>query len=250
MSHHGLPCWYELTTPDIAAATAFYGGLLDWQVQNAGMEGFDYFLALRDGAMVAGMMEPMAGMPTAWAVYFAVEDCDATCAQAKALGGQVYAGPDDIPQTGRYAVLADPQGAVFAILQPVPGPQSVAFDQAKQGHGNWHELMSPDPVAGLAFYAAIFGWTAGEAMPMGEMGNYQIFGRAGQDLGGMMGLPGPDVPPHWLPYFGVASATAAIAQIEATGGSILHGPQEVPGGAFIAMAQDPQGAHFAVVGGK
>lgn len=249
MTQHGAPCWYELTTPDIAGATAFYGALLGWEVQNAGMEGFEYFLALRDGAMVAGMMAPMGEMPTAWSIYFAVEDCDATCDQVKARGGQIFAGPDDIPETGRFAMLADPQGAVFGILQPLPGPQSVAFDQQKQGHGNWHELMSPDPAAGLAFYTEIFGWVPGQAMPMGEMGSYQLFGRAGQDIGGMMGLPGPEVPPHWLPYFGVASVGAAMAQITAGGGSVIHGPQDVPGGAFIAIARDPQGGHFAVVGG-
>mgnify|MGYP006155995261 FL=1 len=62
--------------------------------------------------------------------------------------------------------------------------------------------------------------------------------------------PAPGIPPNWLPYFGAAGIDAAIAQITASGGTILNGPMEVPGGAFIAQALDPQGAAFAVVGPK
>lgn len=246
---HGAPCWYELSTGDAAASQGFYGPLLGWTFQDAGMPDFSYALAVSDGDMVAGLMEPDSPMPEFWLVYFAVDDCDAAATRVKSLGGAIHRGPEDIPGTGRFAIAADPQGAAFGLLQPLPGGAGGAFDQKKAGHGNWHELHSTDPEAGLAFYGALLGWMPGTAMPMGEMGNYQLFTHAGTDIGGMMRLMGPpEVPPHWLPYFGVPGVTAAKAAVEASGGKVLHGPVEVPGGAFIVMAQDPRGAGFAVVG--
>jgi predicted enzyme related to lactoylglutathione lyase len=248
MSHHGLPCWYELASADQGASQAFYGPVLGWGFQDAGMPGFAYTLAMVEGAMVAGLMTPDAPMPDFWMVYFAVTDCDAAAAQVAALGGTVHRAPEDIPGTGRFAIVADPQGAVFGLLQPDAGQQGSAFDQKRHGHGNWHELMTPDPAAALAFYGALLGWAAGEAMDMGPMGTYQLVRAQGGDIGGLMGLPAPGVPPHWLPYFGTDGVTAAMARITAAGGAILHGPQDVPGGAVIAIARDPRGAHFAVAG--
>ena len=253
----GKPCWYELCTSEgnLGAADGFYGKVLGWQIQDAGMPDFEYHLASAGGDMVAGLMvmpEDARAMPPFWTIYFEVEDADRTAADARAAGGRVIREPADIPNTGRFAVLADPQGAIFAILQPEPMPDGSgghAFDQQKAGHGNWQELMSTDPEAAFGFYAGLFGWTKGQAMPMGEMGTYQIFQHEGTDIGGMMGLGNSPVS-AWLPYFGANGIDPAIERITGAGGKIAHGPTEVPGGAFIAVAQDPQGAWFAVVGPK
>jgi uncharacterized protein len=255
---HGTPCWYELATSEgnLAAAEAFYGKVLGWKTQDAGMEGFDYHLATSDGDMVAGMMvmPPDAGaMPPFWMIYFAVDDADKAAADIKAAGGRVHREPADIPNTGRFAVVGDPQGAGFGILrpEPMPGQEGAgnAFDQQKAGHGNWNELMTTDPEAAFRFYSGLFGWQKSKAMDMGEMGTYQLFSHDGTDIGGMMGLGNSPVP-AWLPYFGANGIDAAIERIKAAGGKVAHGPAEVTGGAFIAVAQDPQGAWFAVVGPK
>lgn len=249
MSHHGSPCWYELATAEPQDSQAFYGPLLGWSFQDSGMPGGGYILAISEGDMVAALMQPDQPMPEFWMIYFAVEDCDATAAKIAQKGGSIHRAPEDIPGTGRFAIVADPQGVAFGLLQPEPGDQGHAFDQKKIGHGNWHELHTTEPEAALAFYGEIFGWTPSTVMPMGEMGNYQLFSHQGGDIGGMMRLMGPlEVPPHWLPYFGVPSARTAQVATEALGGTVLHGPSEVPGGAFIVMAQDPRGAAFAVVG--
>ena len=120
-----------------------------------------------------------------------------------------------------------------------------AFDQKKAGHGNWHELMTSDPKAAQAFYTRLFGWK--RAMDMGEQGTYQIMSHDGQDFGAIQ-PQGESPVPAWLPYFGVDGASASIERIRAAGGKVLHGPIEVPGPAHIAIAADPQGAYFAVVG--
>ncbi|VDS08542.1 27 kDa antigen Cfp30B [Paracoccus haematequi] len=252
---HGLPVWFELATTQgqLGAAGDFYARLLGWQVADAGMEGFAYHLASSDGDMVAGLMEipdGMAEMPPNWTIYFGVDDADRAAAAIAAAGGRIWKEPADIPGTGRFAVAADPQGAPFGILAPLPmadGSGGGAFDQRRAGHGNWTELMSSDPAAGFAFYADLFGWSKGEAMDMGEMGTYQLFRHDGADIGGMMGLGGAPRP-CWLAYFGVNGVNPAIARIREGGGTVQHGPHEVPGGAHIAVATDPQGAWFAVVG--
>lgn len=249
MSKQGKPVWYELTTTDFEAARSFYSKVLGWSVADSGMAGFDYQIASADDAMVAGMMKPPhPEVPPNWGIYFAVDDCDATAKAAEASGGRICAGPTDIPQVGRFAALSDPQGAMFCILKG-EGADSQAFDQSKMGHGNWHELMSPDPKAGLSFYSDLFGWKASTSMDMGAMGTYQMFSHDGKDIGGMMGQGNSPVP-CWLPYFGANGVGAAIERIRSAGGSIVHGPMEVPGGAWIVVAQDPQGAHFAIVGPK
>lgn len=249
MRFHGSPCWYELTTADAAGSQGFYGPLLGWTFRDAGMPGMDYTLATAEGAMVAGLFAPPPGTPEGWLVYFAVDAVDATCAQIADLGGAVLMQPADIPDTGRFAVAADPQGAVFGLLQPLEGQQGNAFDQTKAGHGNWHELTVPDPVAALAFYGAVLGWEQAEAMDMGAMGTYHIIGWQGQQIGGIMRPPEPGIPAMWAPYFGHPSIKAAMEMITASGGRILMGPMEVPGGAFVCMALDPRGACFALVGG-
>ncbi len=246
---HGLPCWYELGTRDFAKAQAFYGAVLGWTVADSGMTGMTYMLARAGDAMVAGMMQAEGEQPVAWQIYFAVDDCDATVAAATALGARVHVPPSDIPHTGRFAVLADPQGASFSILQPLPMADDSAgraFDQQKPGHGNWHELITPDPAAAMDFYGPLFGWTISRSMPMGPELTYHIIARDGLEIGGTCALP--DHPPHWKPYFRVASAAAAIDAVIAAGGVVLHGPDEVPGGAFTVQIRDTQGATLALVG--
>lgn len=249
-SPNGTPVWYELMTPDPAAAQRFYGDVLGWQIGDSGMPGMDYRIAKAGGDMVAGMMAPPPEAPTAWIIYFATPDCDATVKAVMAAGGKTYMAPTDIPGVGRFAALADPQGAAFCVLTGAGEGSSTAFDQRKTGHGNWHELTTSDPKAALAFYGAQFGWTAGTAMDMGAMGTYRIFAHRGADIGGMMALPPGLTMPFWLPYFGADGIDAAIGRITKGGGKVMHGPAEVPGGAWIVQATDPQGAFFALVGPK
>lgn len=254
---HGKPCWFELATNKgaLPQVEGFYADVLGWSFADAGMPDMAYHLASSDGDMVAGAMEmpeDVVGMPPFWMIYLTVDDADAAADRIRALGGKVFREPADIPGTGRFAIAADPQGAAFGIMapapmDPAPEPDCGAWNQRKDGHGNWIELMSTDPAAGFDFYAALFGWTRGEAIGMGEMGTYQLFAWQGADIGGMMGL-GNAPQPCWLPYFGVNGVGAAIARIKDAGGTILHGPTEVPGPAFIALARDPQGGHFAIVG--
>ena len=253
MSFHGLPCWFELSVPDPEAAQAFYAQVFGWDWADAGMEGFDYRLARSGADRVAGLMrlaDCPEGTPPQWLLYLAVENCEATAAQLRDLGGQVCKEPADIPGTGRFAVLADPQGAVFGILAPLPmdPPQSGgAWNQLARGHGAWIELMTSAPREALEIYRKLFDWRQDMLFDMGPAGSYHVFAHRGTRIGGMMALGAAPVP-SWMPYFGVETVSKTIAAVRAAGGSVLHGPMEVPGPAFVAGFRDPQGASFAVVG--
>lgn len=248
------PCnfvWYELMSTDPAAAATFYSQVVGWTVTDAGMP-MPYSLLNVGEHHIAGLMgmppEAPAGMPPVWTGYVAVPDVDAAAARIQAAGGQVCRPPEDIPGVGRFAVVADPQGATLCVYTDKSGsaaPQGPAPGTA--GTVGWHELMAADGAAALPFYAEQFGWTAAEAIDMGPMGTYQLFSAGAQPIGGMMTKP-PEMPvPAWAYYFNVPAIDAAVERIKAGGGQVVNGPMEVPGGSWIVNAVDPQGGMFSLV---
>ena len=254
---HGSFIWYELTTSDPAAAIEFYRAVVGWTARDSGMPDVSYTLFGADGADVAGAMSipedaKAAGLPPNWTGYVAVDDVDRRTEEVARAGGRVHVQPQDIPGVGRFSIVSDPQGAMLALMTPLPREGGGApASRSAPGHGGWHELMAADWPAAFAFYAKLFGWTKAEAIDMGPMGTYQLFAKDGESIGGMMTKPAEvEAPPAWLFYFNVAGIDAAKARIEAGGGAVVNGPMEVPGGAWIVQGRDPQGAMFALVGPK
>lgn len=257
-SAHGDHIWYELLTPDADAAQAFYGPLLGWSFRDAGMEGADYRLFATGEADVGGLMQAEPGMPAAWLGYVGVDNVDAMAASVTDGGGAVHMGPMDIPDVGRFALVADPAGAAFYVMAPTPPADrpdaeslSFSYDKPRNGHCAWNELMTPDPAGALKFYGQRFGWVKDGGMPMGELGEYEFL-RHGDK--GMMGAVMPMMPgaprPVWTYYFRVADIDAAVEQVKANGGQIVQGPDEIPGGHYSLSAIDPQGVPFALVGAR
>lgn len=250
--HHGKFVWYELMTTDTKAAETFYKDVVGWDARDAGMPGVNYTLFTKGDHQVAGLMTMPEGalemnVPPAWLGYIGVDNVDAAATTVAAKGGKIHRAPDDIPGIGRFAIATDPHGAVFALFTGIGDPP-LAVDPMTPGQIGWHELMSGDLDTAVSFYSEVFGWTKDHAMDMGDMGTYQIFAIDGAQAGGMMTKP-QDIPsPYWLYYFNVASLDTAIERVKAGGGRIVLEPMEVPGGAWIIQALDPQGALFALVG--
>ena len=254
MADHGKFVWYELMTTDMAAAETFYKDVVGWAASDAGMAGISYTLFNVGEIPVAGLMTMPEGalemnVPPAWLGYVGVDDVDVSAASIAAKGGKVHRAPDDIPGIGRFAVVTDPHGAVFSIFKGTGDPPPVT-DPMAPGLIGWHELASGDLDTAFPFYSELFGWTKDQGMDMGEMGIYQIFAHGGAPIGGMMTKPKEVPAPYWLYYINVPAIDAAIQRIKAGGGKIVLEPMEVPGGAWIVQALDPQGALFALVGPK
>jgi len=246
--------WYELMTTDQPAAEAFYRTVVGWETSDAGQPGMRYTILSTGGRGVAGLMAlPQAacdaGARPGWVGYVGVADTDAAARRVAAAGGRIHTEPADIPNVGRFAMVADRGGAVFALFTPRPGEQAPPrLGRNDAGNIGWHEIYAADgQEAAFAFYAEHFGWHTHELMDMGEMGKYRIFGSPAEAFGGMMDKPADMPAGAWQFYFNVDAIDAAIERIKAAGGQVLMGPHEVPGGQWIVQGLDPQGANFALV---
>jgi hypothetical protein len=188
------------------------------------------------------------GAPPSWCSYVGTPDVDDTVRSAVSLGAKVLKPAWDIPTVGRLAVLEDPQQAVFALFAPTevqsgPAPDPAAF--------SWHELVTTDWRSALTFYQRLFGWETTSAMEMGpELGTYQMFGQNGKPMGGMYSRPAHVPRSHWLPYIRVADSKKTGDLVKKLHGQVLVGPMEVPGGDWIVVGSDLQGATFAVHSAK
>jgi predicted enzyme related to lactoylglutathione lyase len=245
----GRVVWHELLTNDIAAATAFYKATIGWGTKSFS-GGTPYQMWTASGVEVGGVMllpedARRMGAPPNWLMYVAVPDVDATVREAAGLGSKIYVPAQDIPGVGRFAVLGDPQGAMFAVYRAA-GFDRGHDEEARPGEFCWHELATLDGRAAWDFYHSLFGWQKTSAWDMGAEGVYQMFGRGGVPMGGMYSKPAEIQEPRWLCYVQVADVDAAAANVQLRGGKITSGPMDVPGGARIANCLDPQGAPFAL----
>src|SRR4051812_28253761 len=287
---NGTFVWYELMTTNADAAETFYPAVVGWRARDAGMPGMRYTILSVGEAGVAGIMTlPQeacaAGARPGWIGYIGVDDVDAAASRVEQAGGTVHKPAEDIPGVGRFAVVADPQGASFVLFRgsseqppqrPAPGvpgspgwpvvadPQGASFvlfrgssEQPPQrpapgvpGSPGWHELHAGEWQSAFAFYADLFGWRKAEAVDMGPMGTYQLFAAGAEPIGGMMTKVESVPAPFWLYYFTVDAIDAAADRVRAQGGTVLQGPHEVPGPMWIVQCQDPQGAMFALVSSR
>jgi uncharacterized protein len=267
-NHHGDFIWYELMTTDSAASQAFYGPMLGWTF--GGNDEYREIQGSEGG--VGGMLQltpemNAGGARPAWVGYILVDDVDKMVASVTDGGGSVYMPARDMPGVGRFAMVADPQGAPFYVMKPTPpaddpdkASNAFSYDRPRIGHCAWNELATADPAGALHFYGQRFGWVKDGEMDMGPMGKYEFLRHAGRAPDGsppgqgMLGAVMPKVPEvpvsAWNHYFRVTDIDAAVTHITANGGKVIHGPVEIPGGDFSLNGIDPQSAFFGLVGSR
>jgi predicted enzyme related to lactoylglutathione lyase len=249
----GTFSWVDLATTDPEAAKQFYGRLFGWQAEDmpAGDAG-TYTMLRRDGAYAAALYaqsedQRKAGMPPAWVSYVTVQDADATATRAAELGATVLAGPFDVVQAGRMAVIADPQGAAFAVWQPREHIGAQIVNQP--GALTWNDLLTTDVDAAATFYRDLLGW---EVEQVGEM-PYWMIRNGGASNGGLMPIPDDQrsagVSPVWNAYFAVDDLDEALRTVQAGGGELVAGPIDMDAGRFAAV-RDPQGAALSLFAGR
>jgi predicted enzyme related to lactoylglutathione lyase len=237
--------WHELMTPDTSGAHAFYSKVLGWKTQGFEHDPSYQMFAAGSGPL-GGSVAQASGTPH-WLHYVGTPDIEETVQAAKSRGGSVTKEITSIPGAGgKYAVLADPQGAAIAVYQH--SGDSGKESPAKRGEFSWHELATTDWNAAIDFYSAVFGWEKMAEHDMGQdMGKYVLFGSNGVQRGGMFNKPA-SMPggPGWLGYVRVKDVNDAVKKAKGARGTLVNGPMEVPGGDWIAQFVDPYGAMFAV----
>src|SRR4030095_466221 len=162
--------WCELLTTDSAAAQSFYRKVVGWTAVPFAPEGSSHVLNNASGAGVGGVMKlpdaaKQMGAPPNWMMYVGTPSVDDTAVRIVSLGGRVLRQPDDIPNTGRFAVVQDPLGATFGIFQPAPNRPGRS-GQPGVGDFSWFELYTPNPDGAWKFYQTLFGWEKTSAMDM------------------------------------------------------------------------------------
>ncbi len=244
----GTPCWVDLGTPDVAAAAAFYGDLLGWQVEIGPAEMGHYSMATVRGLNVAALADQQTPGVVAWATYLAVDDVDATIARVLANGGAVVVEPMDVMSFGRMAIATDPGGAVISFWQAYDHIGASLVNEP--GAVVWNELTTRDVDSSLAFYEAVVGLAATKVDAGPGMDYYGFHTASGRDVGGLMPMVGemwpPELPNHWMVYFAVADTDATAARCTALGGQVSVPPTDIPPGRF-AVLNDPQGGWFSVL---
>jgi predicted enzyme related to lactoylglutathione lyase len=253
MAHRpGTFGWIDLSTSDVAAAKAFYSGLLGWEMTDVPTDmGVDYTMCTKDGRQVAGLgPQPpelaAAGVPSMWNAYVIVDSVDDAVSKATRAGGSVAMPAMDVMDQGRMAMITDPSGGTFGVWQ------------AREHHGAeltkapgsliWTELQTRDLSAALAFYAATFGWV------WRDTDGYRIAllnedaDPAKDGIAGAMTMPTevpPMVPANWQIYLGVEDVEAAAAKAIELGGSIFLPTMNMDGMTFAGIT-DPTGAMHLV----
>ena len=248
----GTPIWYELLTNDAAASTAFYGEVIGWKVQppRPGDER-GYRMIDTASSHIGGMMQLTEQMrsngakPT-WLFYVGVDDVDATVKKVEAAGGTILMKAFDIPNVGRLAMIADPQGIPLYIMRGASNEESTVFDPSEMGKCNWNELATPDQAAANAFYATVFGWKYPDKLEMPGVGDYVFVAVGDTTVGATMTAP-PGAPSGWQFYFRTPDIDAAAERVNRAGGKVHAGPMDVPGGDRVIVASDEHGIPFGVI---
>jgi uncharacterized protein len=252
----GVPSWVDVMGPDARRLTDFYGAVFGWDftdpAEMPGDPAGQYFVAQLRGRDVAGVATLPAGAgEPGWNTYIEVEDVDDTARRVEEAGGTVLAQPFDAPPAGRIAVMADPDGASFAIWKP--GERRGAQVVNEPGAWSMSALNPVDRDRAAAFYGSVFGWTF-DTFQFGEMevGLFRLPGYVGgepeqpvpRDLVATM-FPPRNGRASWSVDFWVDDVDRAAAAAGENGGSVASPPQDLPGFRQAVLA-DPNGVPFSV----
>lgn len=248
--HVGKLIFFELVTPDLAAAKQFYAGLFGWTFRDIQADGIQYVEASLNGRPVAGMVHkdlaPGQQLQPLWLNFIAVRDVDDIEKTALQHGAKVLFEPHSIPDRGREAVLADPQGAVFAVLASSSGdPPDVL---PAPGAWIWSSLQTTDADTDAAFYQALFDYEVFDASSETGIQHLMLasenYARASANT-----LPPKrtNPHPHWLNYVRVDDVVKSTEKLVALGGNVLVAPRIDRHGGKVAVVADPSGAPFGML---
>jgi len=246
----GKVVWDELVTPNLAGVEAFYGGLFGWTFRDLHLGDTEYAVASLNGRAIGGIAEVKIPegekKQSHWLSFLAVRDTDTTVRHALMDGGTVVMKPVSYAGRGRQAVLAGPDGAIFAVIAATRGDPADVL--AKPGEWIWSSLLTSDPDAAAKFYQAVFGY---DVFDLPTVDGLQHIVLSSQDFAraGINSLPKDAMHrrAHWLNFVRVTDTADAVAKTVALGGRVLVEPRVDRHGGKIALLADPYGAPFGVM---
>ncbi len=251
--HVGKVIWVDLVTPDLDAAKRFYGSLFGWKFREVAGDP-NYALALLQDIPVAGLfrkaLAPGQSEQPVWLAFMAVRDIEVAQKRALEQGGKVLSKAHYYPQRGRQAVLADPDGAVFAVMAAKGGDPPDYL--AAPGEWIWSSLLVRDPEQETVFYKALFGYDVYDLASEdgeGTARQHYILSSGDYARAGLNVLPADSLRrhPHWLNFVRVSDATETAARAAGLGGRVLVEPRIDRHGGHLAVLADPTGAPFGVM---
>lgn len=261
---NGRFVWHDLMSTDPEGSKAFYSQLFGWDIQDVPMPHGTYRMindrpAAQGGEGQGGIEAvPQEGVPSHWLGYVTVPDVDAAAKAAAEAGGTVHLEPTDIPEVGRFAIVADPAGGVVAPFRSQSGDLPDPEGMPRPGQFCWDELLSTNAEACEGFYTRLFPWHhTSMTMPSGPGMpdfTYHLFKRGpdedAKDGGGMLQMPPEaEAPSHWLPYIAVDDVDAMAEKAVGLGATLYKAPDDIPNIGRFAVLGDPQGASFALFQG-
>lgn len=247
----GTPSWVDLSTSDVAGALGFYSALFGWVDEpNEAGEDFVYHMQKLGDEYASAISllradEAEMGVPPHWVTYLAVDDVDAVAARVTSAGGALVAGPFDVMDAGRMAVVADPTGGLVSLWQA--GEHIGAGVQHEAGSLTWSELITDDPAGAAGFLESLLGIGVRESPEAGES-TYLLLEVGGRPVAGVMQKTAEmgEIPSVWSTYFEVSNVEEAMSRVESLGGRVVTSVMEEAQMRF-AIAEDPQGAVFGLM---
>lgn len=244
----GKIVWHDLLTNDPAASQRFYGELFGWEFESVSR---GYTLIRHNGRMIGGMIDTIAlnGRDdiSQWVVLMSVENVDAAVAAVASGGGKVIAEPTDLQRRGRIAVVADAEGALFALLQTRDGDP---LDREPEINGFlWDELWTRRIDDATTFYEKLTGLVVGSLDKDTDgtpAANYRLLKDGDTPRIGLMPHPLDGLGPVWVSYLRVRNPAEICEQVEALGGRVIVEAQQRPIGGQVAMIAGPSGAGIAL----
>ena len=257
MSGSGRFIWYDLMTIGLEDSLVFLTELLGFGVTEAKIgEDGQYFMCtpkdVPEALFGAIPVEADEGVQSHWLGYLAVDHFDPVLTFVREHGGDVHVSPEEYEDeegqqiesllSGRFAVVTDPQGAVFAPFQSHEEIPEADAAGAAVGRFGWFELLTDDVDGACVFYNRLFGWEIGPPLDRGEEGIAHALARGGRVFGMVRPrLAGDAYPPRWMYYFRVADLDRALGRTRELGGFLYEDPAAVDGGRRATVI-DPTGA--------
>ena len=251
----GKIVWHDLISDTPQQTREFYGELFGWEFDDLAIVGANYALIRHRGRVIGGLVDqnrlPATADISQWVLALSVADAERAAATVEDAGGTVFTPPTSLGDRGIISVVADPQGAVLALLQTDGEDPADRSTRVGDGEFLWNEMWSSDADASVAFYQKLASFQMEELTAQGVSApvDYHVLSSQGSPRMGIRQRPADDVPPVWISYLRVADEAALrdkVSRVPALGGEVLVPVTQRPGGGFLAVIAGPSGAGIAL----